>query len=195
MVISLFVFFACATVPVEDAGLTPEPAVEPVPAAVETTPPPPEEEKTFDPGKISREEYDITISDVQKLIQTLNGIIRARDYNTWITHLSNSYLAEISSESFLEENTEKLYKLDQAVASRTGKNPSSVKKTILKDSRDYFTYVVVPSRTNDRVDEIEFVSQNQVIAYTVDTKGTRLILYNLENSDGEWKIAPQELYN
>jgi hypothetical protein len=188
LVISLPVFFGCAAAPSSIEQPAAEPAVRaPAPAAAETPPPPAKE--VFDPGRVSREEYDITMMDVQRLIQDLNGIIRARDYNAWITHLSERYLEEISSEEFLAENTEKLYERDQAVAARTGRSPGSVKKTPLRNARDYFTYVVVPSRANDRVDEIEFISDSLVTAYTVDNRGQRLILYSLENTSGAWKIV------
>jgi hypothetical protein len=60
---------------------------------------------------------------------------------------------------------------------------------VLRTARDYFTNVVVPARKNDRVDDIEFISANQVKAYTVDSQGQRLVLYNLDKTDGEWKIT------
>jgi hypothetical protein len=70
-----------------------------------------------------------------------------------------------------------------------GRDPKRVKKVELKTARDYFIGVVVPAHQNDRVEDIEFVSTNQVTAYTKNNKGERLILYNLENTDGEWKIT------
>jgi uncharacterized protein YigE (DUF2233 family) len=48
--------------------------------------------------------------------------------------------------------------------------------------------VVVPSRANDRVDDIEFASQKRVKAYTVTPNGTRLRLYDLEHIGDQWKI-------
>jgi hypothetical protein len=46
----------------------------------------------------------------------------------------------------------------------------------------------VPSRANDRVDDIEFISQKRVKAYTVSQKGERLRLYDLEKTNEGWKI-------
>jgi len=43
-------------------------------------------------------------------------------------------------------------------------------KIVLRDLKDYFMYVVVPSRANDRVDDIEFIGQNRVKAFTVTEK-------------------------
>ena len=74
------------------------------------------------------------------------------------------------------------------VATSLGRDPRQVEKKILRTARDYFENVVVPSRSNDQVDDIEFISDTQVKAYTIDARGHRLILYNLENIDDQWKI-------
>jgi hypothetical protein len=63
-----------------------------------------------------------------------------------------------------------------------------LQKRVLRDSRDYFVNVVVPSRSNDRVDEIVFVAENRVLAYTLNARGIRLILYEFELINGQWKI-------
>jgi uncharacterized protein YigE (DUF2233 family) len=47
---------------------------------------------------------------------------------------------------------------------------------------------VVPSRANDRVDDISFVSPQRIKVYTVNNKGERLRLYDLENLGNGWKI-------
>ena len=158
-------------------------------------PPPPQEviaevpeEEIFTPINISQEMYENTKADVQALVADLNRIIRARDYNTWTQNLAESYLREISSRAFLDERTEELYRRDQMVASSLGRDPRQVEKKILRTARDYFEFVVVPSRSNDHVDDIEFITDNQVKAYTVDTRGHRLILYNLEIIGSKWKI-------
>ena len=146
------------------------------------------EEKVFDPGTISQEKHDAAKADVQALIADLNRIIRARNYNVWRTYLADSYFQEISSHAFLEERTEDLYRRDQIVAQNLGRDPKRVQKKILRTPKDYFDNVVVPSRSNDRMDEIDFVSENRVKAYTVDSRGQRLILYDLEIIENKWKI-------
>ncbi|MDR1565871.1 MAG: hypothetical protein LBS48_01140 [Treponema sp.] len=179
-----------APVPVQADPPAPEPMPEPAPApVVEPAPAPVEEEPVFNPGSISQEEFDTAKNEVQALVEDLNRIIRARNYNYWLTYLSKSYLEEINSPEYLDEMTEKLYERDRSVATNLGRDPKSVQKRILRNSRDFFTYVVVPSRANDHVDDIEYVSENQVTAYTLDNRGQRLILYNLETIDGQWKIS------
>jgi len=145
-------------------------------------------EQVFDLNNISEILFETTKTDIQALIQELDSIIRAKNYNAWLGYLSESYLEEISSSAFLEERTEELFRRDQIVAAATGKDPRTVQKKTLKTLRDYFDNVVAPSRANDRVDDIAFISETKVRAYTVNNRGTRLILYDLEKIGESWKI-------
>jgi len=148
----------------------------------------PLEDDTFDPASITEQKFETTKADVKTLIDDLNRIIRARNYNAWLGYLADSYFAKISSEAFLAETTEELYKRDQMVATNLGRDPKKVSKKILRTPRDYFDSVVVPSRSNDRMDDIGYISENHVKAYTIDTRGNRLILYDLELIDNKWMI-------
>jgi hypothetical protein len=147
------------------------------------------QEEEFDPNSISEEVFSATKADIQALITDLNRIVRARNYNAWVSYLDDSYFLQISSQEFLEEKTEELYKRDQIVAGNMGRDPAHVAKRILRNANDYFTHVVVPSRSQDTLDDIAFVSPTHVKAYTVDTRGQRLILYELETIEGKWKIV------
>lgn len=146
------------------------------------------EEKPFDPQDISREEYDTTIQDIQEMIRKLNDIVRAKDFNTWVSFLADSSLAEINSREFLEEKANDLHKKNLSYAVVRGQDISRIRKINFRGPQDYFSYVVVPSHANDRVDEITFKSETKVTAYTRDEKGGRLVLYDLEKIDGHWKI-------
>ncbi len=134
----------------------------------------PVEEEPFDPKTIPQEVFDTTKSDVQALIQRLNTIIRDKDYETWVTFLGARYRAALSDNAFLERISSSTILRKQ--------------KITLRGLRDYFIYVVVPSRANDRVDDIEFIGQNRVKAFTVDSKGRRLRLYDLEKKPTGWEI-------
>jgi hypothetical protein len=59
---------------------------------------------------------------------------------------------------------------------------------VLKSLDDYFQYVVAPSRSNARLDDLVFLDKNTVEAIMV-VRGQRVILYQLENRDGKWKIG------
>jgi hypothetical protein len=130
--------------------------------------------ENFDPGSISQEVFNSTKVDVQQFIQNLNAIIRDRNYRAWVSHLGDDYYAEKSSPGYLAQVSEQPRLKTQ--------------KIVLSNAQDYFTHVVVPSRQNDRVDDIEFVSPTRVKAYTMTPNGQRLRLYDLESSGNTWKI-------
>jgi hypothetical protein len=149
-----------------------KPALNEDPVPVTAAPQPEEEE--FDPGSISQEVFDSTKVDVQQFIADLNQIIRRKDYETWVFHLGSDYFTKMSS-------PENLAQISEQPRLKT-------QKIVLTSPYDYFIYVVVPSRANDRVDDIEFISPTRVKAYTVTPNGQRLRLYDLENSENTWKI-------
>jgi hypothetical protein len=170
LIIVLFIpFFSCGSAPEEIPEAQPE-----EPAPVEIPVEEPAEEEVFDPLSISQEVFDTTKNDVQKLILDLNQIIRAKNYNTWVSHLGKAYLDKISSEEFLASVSAQPYLKNN--------------KIVLTSAKDYFEKVVVPSRANDRVDDIAFVTQTRVKVYTINDKGERLRLYDLENLGDGWKI-------
>jgi len=134
----------------------------------------------FDPRAVSQEHYAATRDEVQRFIESLNQIIRNRNFNAWRDCLSPEYLANISRPEFLEE-------LSESPALKTRRPP-----IVLRSVQDYFTHVVVPSRANLRVDDIEFLGENRVRALAVRTLNSgeerREILYDLEKINNTWKI-------
>jgi len=128
--------------------------------------------------KISKAEYDSTKVDVQHFIEELNQIIRKKDYNAWKAALSREYFAQIAS-------PENLQQVSELPAMKT-------RGITLKSAEDYFINVVVPSRANSRVDDIEFIGEHRVKAFTVTTNNSgeelRLRLYDLEKTGNIWKI-------
>ena len=170
--------------PAPPAPAAPQTAVvveEPTPVVVAEVP-----EEVFDPENVSEELYISTMAEVQALIGELNAIIRARNYTAWRGYLAEDYYQLINSPAFLEERTEELYRRDQIIAANLGR---TAQRRILRTSRDYFEHIVIPSRSNDRVDDIDFISDNRVRAYTIDSRGNSLILYDLEIIDGNWRIV------
>jgi hypothetical protein len=132
----------------------------------------------FDPKTISKAQYDSTLEEVQHFIEELNLIINNRNYSSWRSALSQEYFNEISSPEYLNY-------ISEQPAMKT-------RNIILKTPQDYFNNVVVPSRANSRVDEIEFESRNRVKVYTVTTRRQgdeqNLRLYDLEKIGNSWKI-------
>ena len=132
----------------------------------------------FDLGNVSQELYDSTISDVRIFIEMLNILISRKDYEGWKSHLSEEFFKNIASPGNLKNMSEQ--------------PAMKMQKIVLRSPEDYFNYVVVPSRANSRVDEIEFLSQNMVKAYTIRTNKDgeliKLRLYELEKTGNTWKI-------
>ncbi len=129
----------------------------------------------FDPASVTVEMKQATFFDVRALIQGLNSIIQAKDYESWSSALTAEYRDHYSSKETLARIS------DAPVLKRQG--------IALRSLQDYFIHVVYPSRQNDRVDDIEFIDANRIRAITINAKGERLVLYNLEKIGDTWKIA------
>ena len=132
----------------------------------------------FDPTRVSQAQYASTRDEVRSFIENLNQIIRSRNYEAWKASLSPEYFAEISSQKNLHE-------LSSLPAMKS-------RRIVLRVPEDYFQYVVVPSRADLRVDDIEFIGSNRVKAFTLTTnkagEEVRLRLYDLEKIGNSWTI-------
>jgi len=180
-VLALSMIISCGTKP--EPVPASEPAVEQDEGLVKSNPVIKETDSapaadTFDPARITREYHSSTRAEVQHFIESLNQIIRSKNFRAWKAALSDEYFAEISS-------PENLSSMSEQPALKT-------RRIVLKTAEDYFTHVVVPSRANSRVDDIEFISMNRVKAFTI-TKNrageeVRLRLYDLEKIDNKWTI-------
>jgi hypothetical protein len=129
----------------------------------------------FDPTKVTDSVKNATFVDVRALIESLNQIIRKKDYDGWLSYLTDEYINFYSNPDFLAKNSE------YPILKRKG-----IKLLTLKD---YFINVVYPSHQNDEIDDIEFVGENTIKAITVNPKGERNILYMLEKHGDAWKIG------
>lgn len=129
----------------------------------------------FNPESISAQVKETTFTDVKTLIQNLNSIIQSKNYEAWSSYLTYEY---------------RMYYSDIDNLTRLSDSPVLKRLNIrLTNLQDYFLYVVYPSRQNDRVDDVEFLSENNIRAITVNPKGERLVLYNLEKIGDTWKIG------
>jgi len=169
--------FLAAIVAASCAGKAPvKPAVpEPQPVQPVTEQPAEPSSQPFDPASISAEAKKATFTDVRAFIESMNETIRLKDYDTWYKHLSGQYIAYYSDPTVL------LQKSEAPILKRMGVKLQSLK--------DYFIYVVYPSRQNDRVDDIEFITERLVKAITIGPDGERQILYFLERDGTSWKIG------
>jgi hypothetical protein len=145
--------------------VTPQPTRQPV-------------QEVFDPRTVTQAQYASTMEEVRNFIDELNRIISNRNYNAWRAVLSQEYYDEISSPDHLRE-------LSEQPAMKT-------RGIVLRTLQDYFIHVVVPSRANSRVDDIEFIGQNRVKVFAISTNRAgeeqRLRLYDLEKINNSWRI-------
>jgi hypothetical protein len=135
--------------------------------------------EAFDTRTVSQAQHDSTLDEVQRFIGSLNDIISNKNYNSWKAALSQAYFTRISSSQFLRE-------MSDQPAMKT-------RNIVLRTPEDYFTNVVVPSRADSHVEDIEFIESNRVKAFTV-TKNSRgeeqwLVLYDLEKVGNSWLIV------
>ncbi len=181
-----FLFFGCASadppIPVEERPETvpeeiPEPAPEPEP---EPEPEPgrdpevqPEPEPKREPPEVSEEVYDQTFAEVEATIGDLNRIIASRDFDAWRQYLTERYIRTYSDPRVLEQSSQ------SSVLVRNN--------IVLESLEDYFTFVVVPSRANARLDDLVFIREDTVEAIMI-IGDRRYVLYLLKNVNDSWKI-------
>ncbi len=194
VIVSGILVASCATAPRRPSelgpptsgGAAPPPTQTPAPAqpsksavtsgAESSAPKASAQDNLVQKGKIAVTEafYEETLTDVRKLIATLNTIIADEDYNSWLTYLTPQYVQNFSDPKTLAE---------------LSNMPLLQKEGIeLHSLRDYFLNVVVPSRSDARVDDVDFLSKNHVRAIAI-INGQRYILYDLRYQEGSWKIG------
>jgi hypothetical protein len=171
----LLMLAACETPsppPEEVEAVQPQPAqtVEPEERELQST----TEETEPEEFVVTEEIYTKTFDEIEELIRNLNEIIQNEDYQSWLMYLSNAYVEKTSNPEYLKE---------QSQTPLLRKN-----KVKLKHLQDYFNYVVVPSRTQAKLDEIEFIDETKIKAYAM-IGNTRALLYLLVREDSKWKIG------
>ena len=122
----------------------------------------------------SEELYLKTFREVQDVIAAITRIIAAGDYDGWKDYLTEEYIQSRSSAGFLADAS----------------NAGVLKKNgiVLKSLRDYFDNVVVRSRLQATLDDIQFLDETHVKAIGL-VQGTPVILYYLVREDSRWKIG------
>ena len=122
----------------------------------------------------TEEEKKEALFDIKELIFKLNRIVQQKDFEAWYSYLSPNFITYYSNPDVLAEIS----------------NQPTMRKynIVLKTLKDYFLYVVYPSRQNDTVDEIEYIGYNKVKVYTI-VNNVKLVLYVLEKINGTWMIS------
>ncbi len=143
----------------------PAPPAPPIPAP-EAQPPRPE-------YAVSKEVYNRTFDEIRAVITELNTHIARGEYEGWLEHLTDNYVRETSRQEYLDK-----WKEDPELKQRG---------IVLRSLHDFFEYRVVPTRSRAQLDEIQFVDDSHVYAYTV-LRGEKYLLYYLVKTDKGWKV-------
>lgn len=144
--------------------------------AVQTEEPPvaPEEPPAPQENFIVTEEiYTKTFAEIEAFIKSLNTIVRNKDYENWVTFLTDEYKAKTGDPEYLKEQSE------QPILKQNN--------IVLNSLKDYFYHVVVPSRSQARLDDIEFMNENKIKAISI-IRNTRGVLYLLVRVNDKWLI-------
>lgn len=167
-IISTFLLMSCLT-PKDEEVVKDQPTEETIVAEEVTTPDPVDEVY-----EVTEEEYEETFLQIDDFVAILNNIISKGDFNSWKEYLSESYIEKYGSKEYLKELSENPVLKDYGVK--------------LKTLRDYFRFVVVPSRSEVKIDEIQFVTEEKIRVYTY-TQNTKFVVYQLIRNESGWLIT------
>lgn len=123
--------------------------------------------------QVSEEKYNQTFGEIERLIKEITQLIRKKNFNGWQKFLSEKYIEKVGSAEYLREVSD---------------SPSLKDVVELKTLRDYFQWVVVPSRASARLDEIVFKDETHVTAYMY-IEDNPTILFQFELIDGAWAVT------
>ena len=174
LIVVLPVYFSCMTRQTVEDPLPDDPAEMETTVPETTIEPPVDVEQPEQEFIVTEEIYDKTYSEVEELVMELNIIIRNMDFETWKTFLSDAYIARNSDNAYLQELQER------PILKR--------ENIVLRNLKDYFVYVVVPSRSNATVSQIDFIDEHHVKAISLTRQGPA-VLYFLVRSGESWKIT------
>ncbi len=123
---------------------------------------------------VTEELYRKTFDEVQSVIANLTSLIAAENYDGWRAYLTTDYITRTSSPDYLEKASQ------SGVLRKSG--------IVLHTLKDYFENVVVRSRVQATLTDINFVDETHVKALTV-VEGRSVILYYLVRENGRWKVG------
>lgn len=158
--------------PVEEIEAAPEVEV------VDEAPAPDEDEytrSTIDVS-VSRDEFDETKKHLMHVIEKMDAIMKARNFNEWTKYIDSDSMTYYSQKSVLNIASNKLPK----------------KGLKLKSLQDYFLWVFIPSRIGRTVDEIRYVTEDFVKVVHVE-EDKDAVYYTFIHKNGEWKISLPEI--
>lgn len=125
-----------------------------------------------DVKEITQEQFVDDKKAILDIITELSEVMDDEDYDTWMKYIEPASLNYYSNPANLRKAQKKL--------------PN---KTIqLKNLKDYFKYVFIPSRKRSEVEEIRYISKTTVKAVNVKDDNTVVVYYYFEKIKGRWYV-------
>lgn len=128
--------------------------------------------KSLGEEKVTVEEFEEDKAAILRIIEELSVIMNNGDKGLWLTYIDPESQVYYSNTTNLRKVREKL--------------PN--KQIQLHGIGDYFKYVFIPSRKNSQIDEIRYISRNNIKAVQVKDDGYELIYYYFVKKDGKWYV-------
>ncbi len=126
---------------------------------------------------ISKNDFNIDKAKILNEINELSKIMSTKDFEEWKKHIDPVSITYYS-------NPQKL---------QIAQNKLPNKKIKIKTLNDYFIYVFIPSRQRSQVDEIRYISKDNIKAVQVKEDKSIVVYYYFTKVDGNWLIHLPEL--
>jgi len=121
---------------------------------------------------VTVEEFENDKAEILKIIDELRLIMNTGDKTKWLTYIDPDSVTYYSNTNNLRKVREKL--------------PN--KQIQLHGIGDYFKYVFIPSRKNSQIDEIRYISKNNIKAVQVKEDKSELVYYYFIKKDNKWYV-------
>ena len=121
---------------------------------------------------ISKEEFSADKKEILRIIKELSTIMAERNYEQWLTYIEPESKVYWSNPINLRKASKRLPIAGQR----------------LNNLYDYFIFVFVPSRRNQNVDEIRYVSRDNIKAVQV-RDSQDVVYYNFRKINNTWMIS------
>ena len=121
---------------------------------------------------VSKEEFSADKKEILRIIKELSIIMSERNYEQWLTYIEPESKVYWSNPINLRKASKRLPIAGQR----------------LNNLYDYFIFVFVPSRRNQNVDEIRYVSRENIKA--VQVRGAQdVVYYNFRKINNTWMVS------
>ncbi|MDY5122702.1 MAG: hypothetical protein SPE59_02765 [Treponema sp.] len=121
---------------------------------------------------VSRQEFEDDKAQILQIINELSKIMEKEDYEAWRQYIAPDSL--------------KYYSNPQNIRKAQKKLPDKTIK--LAGTKDYFKYVFIPSRKRSQVDEIRYISKENIKAVQVKSDDSVIIYYYFIKVNGKWMV-------